>query len=229
MTYAEEEMIRMLLADSNGTFRLGIRTMLGKENMHLTIDEVENRAELMMKLRSCEYEVLMVDPLLAGGTGEGLIKHMSAIAPKSNILAFTTMDEVTHGLRVIRSGAKGYLMKTCSSDELKNAVTRVGSGRMHISSVLSEEIASHLFKTAPDKLHNTLTEREWQVFSMLVWGKTITETGREFCLSVKTISTHKVRLMRKLKVTNTSEIVQYAISQDLMKSCRTRCLSFCTN
>lgn len=220
-------MNRMLVADSNDVFRMGVRAALSKGHAHLAVDEAKDRAELMMNVRSYEYDLLMIEPLLAGGTGEGLIRQVCAIAPKSKVLVVTDMEELIYGVRVIRSGARGYLMKTCSKEELSAAVTRVGSGRMHISSLLSEEIADELCNGRSGKLHDRLTERELQVFSMLVSGKTITETAAKLYLSVKTVSTHKVRILRKLNIRNLSEMIQYAISQSLMESCKTRCASFC--
>jgi DNA-binding NarL/FixJ family response regulator len=222
-------MIRMLLADSNATVRLGVRAALSKEKMCIAIDEVGNRSQLLMNLRSHDYEVLMMDPALAGGTGEGLVRQARAIAPKSNILVFTTMEELVYGVRVLRSGVKGYLMKTCSTEELTTAVARVGTGKFHISPMLSEEIANNLYEGAPAKLHDLLTERELQVFSLLVCGKRITESAQLLHLGVKTISTHKIRILNKLKISNLSEMIQYAISQGLMESCKTRCSSTCIN
>lgn len=222
-------MIRMLLADSNHTFRLGVRTALINESMCVSIDEVTDRTQLMMNLRSRDYELLMIDPLLGGGTGEGLIKQVRTVAPKSNILVFSTLDETIFGMRILRNGAKGYLMKACSTAELATAVHRVGSGKMHISPLLTSEIANYLSADRAGKPHDRLTERELQVFSLLVCGKKITEAAQSLHLSAKTISTHKIRIMRKLKISNLSEMIQYAISQGLIESCKTRCASFCTN
>jgi DNA-binding NarL/FixJ family response regulator len=219
----------MLLADKNPTVRLGVRAALHSGNMCVAIDEVEDRTQLMMRLRSRDYELLVIDPVLSGGTGESLIRQASTIAPKSNILVFTAMDELVYGARVLRSGAKGYLMKSCSTEELATAVEKVGKGRIHISPVLSEEIANRLYEGASGTLHNRLTERELQVFSLLVCGKRIVEAAEKLHLSVKTVSTHKVRIMRKLEINNLSEMIQYAISQGLMESCKTRCSSPCNN
>jgi DNA-binding NarL/FixJ family response regulator len=222
-------MIRTLLADGNDTFRLGVRTALEKQPSGATIDEARDRAQLMMSLRSRDYGLIIIDPLLTGGTGEGLIRQVCALAPKSNILVFTAMDELVYGSRVIRSGARGYLPKTCSAEDLTTAVARVGSGKMHISRVLSEEIANNLYEGVVRPLHDQLTERELQVFSMLVCGTKVTEVAKNLHLSVKTISTHKIRIMGKLRVTSLSEMIQYAIAQRLLESCKTRCASFCKN
>jgi DNA-binding NarL/FixJ family response regulator len=221
------EMLRILLADKNSTVRVGVRSTLRKGKVCVAVDEVEDRTQLMENLRSRDYEVLMIDPVLAGGTGESLIRQARAIAPKSNILVFTSMDELIYGARVVRSGAKGYLMKSCSTEELTTAVTQVGQGRMHISPLLSEEIANHLYHGESGKLHDRLTERELQVFSLLVCGKRISEAAQQLHLSVKTVSTHKIRIMQKLGISNLSEMIQYAISQGLMESCKTRCSAFC--
>jgi DNA-binding NarL/FixJ family response regulator len=100
---------------------------------------------------------------------------------------------------------------------------------MHISPMLSEEIATTLYQGGSAKLHDKLTERELQVFAMLVCGKKITEAAGQLHLSVKTVSTHKLRIMNKLKINNLSEMIQYAISHRLMENCNTRCMSFYMN
>jgi DNA-binding NarL/FixJ family response regulator len=105
----------------------------------------------------------------------------------------------------------------------------VGKGRMHLSPTLSQEIATSLYEGESRKLHDHLSERELQVFSLLVSGQKITQAAEKLHLSVKTISTHKIRIMKKLKVNNMSEMIQYAISQGLIDGCKTRCSSFCVN
>lgn len=96
----------MLLADTNHTYRLGVRSALGKEHTCVAIDEVETRTELMTRLQSRDYDLLMIDPMLAGGTGEGLIRQMRAIGPRANILVFMLLDESVYDPRIIRSGAR---------------------------------------------------------------------------------------------------------------------------
>jgi DNA-binding NarL/FixJ family response regulator len=222
-------MLRILLADKNSTARMGVQSTLRKGNLCVAVDEVEGRADLMTNLRSRDYEVLMIDPVLAGGTGESMIRQACAIAPKLNILAFTSMDELVYGARVLRSGARGYLMKSCSTEELTAAVAQVGRGRMYISPQLSEEIATGFYEGGSGKLHERLSERELQVFSLLVCGKKITEVAQQLYVSAKTVSTHKIRIMNKLQIENASEMIQYAISQGLMESCNTRSFSSCVN
>lgn len=216
----------MLLADCNEAVRLGVKSTLSKGRVQVVIDEAKDGMQLMASLQSRDYELLMIDPVLDRSPTEGLIRRMRDIAPASNILVFTEMEESLFGMRTIRSGARGYLMKSCSTEELINAVTRVGEGRMHISSLLSEEITKQFCNIRPVKPHDQLTDRELQVFSMLVCGKSLTEAGQKLCLSVKTISTHKMRIMKKLGISNLSEMIQYAISQNLLEGCETTCKSF---
>jgi DNA-binding NarL/FixJ family response regulator len=216
-------MIRMLVADGNDTMRLGIRSVLNEHGRCMVIDEVSSTTELFMRLRARDYELVMVEPMLCGETGPRFITQLREIAPQTNILVFTALDEKSYGLRVIRNGAKGFLMKTCSADELVTAVDRVGQGKIHISTALAEEFAVALSREANQTLHASLSHRELETFSMLACGRTITEIANGLQLSVKTVSTHKARTMAKLQISSLSELVRYAVSQGMMEDCHAIC------
>jgi len=164
----------------------------------------------------------VIEPMLCGENGPTLIKQLREIAPHSNILVFTSLDEMTHGVRAVRNGAKGYLMKSCSVDEFVTAVDRVAQGKIHISTALAEEFAVALSNVEARTPYASLSDRELQTFSMLACGKTVSEIAKCLQLSIKTVSTHKARGMSKLQVSSLTELVQYAISQGLMEECHAR-------
>jgi DNA-binding NarL/FixJ family response regulator len=218
-------MLRTLVAEHNDTIRLGIRSVLNRCDRPIVLDEVSDKNGLISHLQARQYEIVIVEPMLSDGTAETLIKQVCQTAPQTNILIFTALDEMTFGTRAIRSGAKGYLMKTCSTRELVTAVERVGGGKTHISSALAEKLAINLYKTEGTVAHEFLSNRERQTFSMLVCGKTISQIAETLQLSVKTVSTHKAKTMVKLQAASLSELINYAISQGLLDDCQAHCAS----
>jgi DNA-binding NarL/FixJ family response regulator len=215
-------MVRLLVADSNEAMRLGIRSVLG---VGPVIDEAADYAQLTGYLRSRDYDVVLVDPMLSGSPGKSIIQRILDIEPTANILVFSTLDELTHGVATIQKGAKGYLMKSCSVKEISTAVARVSRRELYTSLELALEIVLKRNRDDPAHLHEQLSARELQVFDMQVSGLSVTDVARELKLSAKTVSTHKSRAMLKLRTRTFAEMVQYAISQGIFDDCKARCAS----
>jgi DNA-binding NarL/FixJ family response regulator len=218
-------MLQMLVADSNGTMRLGIRTVFSAGRVRVDIDEVANHDGLIMQLGSRHYDLVLVDPMIAEGSAASLIRRILEAAPRSRILVFSSADEATYGASAIRAGAKGYLMKTCSTQELLTAVSRVSRGNIYSSPELAVEILVHRHRDASSIPHERLTQRERQVFAMQVCGMAVKDVARRLKLSAKTVSTHKARAMLKLGTNTLTEMVQYAIDQGILEDCKARCAS----
>lgn len=215
-------MIRTVVADRNETMRLGLRALFDKHSGKFAVSEAASRSDLLAQIGDDGYQLVVVEPLLCGGSGEALIRQIRRISPRANVLVYTDLDELKFGLRAIRSGAKGYLMKTCSSSELMTAASRVSVGKVHMSEALAEEAALSSWENRTDPAHMELSEREMLVFSMLVCGRTVTAIANMLHLSAKTISSHKARAMAKLRCKSLSELVHYAISLDLKEECEAR-------
>lgn len=215
-------MVRVLVGDSNEAMRLGIRAVLG---VGPVIDEAVSYEQLTAYLRSRDYDVVLVDPLLPGSPGKSIVQRILHIEPGANILVFSVLDELAHGMAAIRKGAKGYLMKSCSAKEITSAVARVSRGGIYMSAELAAETVLERNRDDAAILHELLSERERQVFAMQVSGLSVKDVARELKLSVKTVSTHKARAMSKLRTNTFTEMVQYAISQGIFDDCRARCAS----
>jgi DNA-binding NarL/FixJ family response regulator len=222
MIHVEARMVRLLVADSNEAMRLGIRSVLGTGAI---VDEAADYAQLTGHLRSRDYDVVLVDPKLSGGPGKSIIRRILDIDSRANILVFSIADELTDGLVAFQKGAKGYLMKSSSAKELNTAVARVSRGGQYASVEPAFEIALKHNPDNPACLHERLSERELQVFAMQVSGLSVTDVAHELKLSVKTVSTHKTRIMLKLHTNTFAELVQYAISHGIFDDCKARCAS----
>lgn len=219
-------MLRLIVAEKNETIRRGVRTTFQEQGAGVSITDATTKAELMNALRGGEHDLVLLEPLLAGGTGDALIRQVRDVAPGVHILVFSDLDELKFGMQAIRSGAKGYLMKSCSSAELVQAVGKVSRGRVHISETLAEEVALNVQASSDRPPHAMLTEREMLVFSMLVCGWNVTNIASALHLSVKTISSHKARAMAKLRCRGLSDLTHYAITKNLFDECKARSAHF---
>ena len=217
--------MQVVVADRNETMRLGIRTLFNHQFGGAMVSEAASRTDLMNRLRSGDYGLVVVDPLMCGGSGESLIRQIREVAPRANVLIYTDLDELKFGMHAIRCGAKGYVMKSSPTSELLTAASRVSTGKVHISQALAEEFAINMWRAAENP-HETLSERERLVFSMLVGGRTVTNIASSLHLSIKTISTHKSRAMQKLRCKSLTDLIDYAYSHDLKAECEARCAGF---
>jgi two-component system, NarL family, invasion response regulator UvrY len=214
-------MIRTLIVEESGIARLGIRSLLGSHADELDIDEAGSRIEVMTQLCARYYELIILEPKMAGGTATSLIRQLREHSPWSDVLVFTALDELTFGVDAIRDGAKGYLMKSCSHDEFRAAVKRVGSGRIYLSQALAAEFATGLRKyDTRNKPHESFSKREFQVFSMAVCSLTPAESAHVLQLSAETVGVLRRSVMGKLKASTQHEMVEYAGAQHLLEECR---------
>jgi DNA-binding NarL/FixJ family response regulator len=216
-------MIRLVVADRNETMRLGMKALFERASARFQVWEAADRASLLNQVSNNNCNLVIMEPLLCAGTGEALIRQVRRESPNVNVLIYTELDERKHGVRAIRSGARGYVMKSSPSAELLSAVDRVVSGRMHLSDALAEEVALSAWSDRPDLPHETLSEREKIVFAMLVCGGSVKSIAATLNLSSKTVSTHKARTLVKMRCKSLSELVEYAISNGLKEEFEAQC------
>jgi DNA-binding NarL/FixJ family response regulator len=152
---------------------------------------------------------------MPGRSGLEIIKDIKAEGPKPSVLVLTAYPEDQYALRAIKSGASGYLVKKSAPEELVAAVKKVHGGGRYISPSLAEKLAFNL-ETGETTPHEKLSNREYQIMCMIASGKTVNDIGKELALSVKTISTHRARLLLKMNMKNNAEITHYAIKAGLV-------------
>lgn len=216
-------MIRTLIAEANPVARLGLRAILDEHEMALDIDEAGSRVALLASLRECDYEFIVVEPLL-GGDDAALVKHLRALSPWSEILVYTALDELSFGVAAIRAGAKGYLMKTASRAELRDAVRRVAGGQPYLSRALAEEFAIGIRRHHPRaQPHEGFGKRELQVFALAVCGMTPIESAEILQLSTARIGVLRGGVMARLRLSAPHQLPQYASQHGLLELCRATC------
>jgi DNA-binding NarL/FixJ family response regulator len=210
-------MIRLLLADDHTIFRQGLVRLLADHSDLSVVAEAANYSEVIEAVRNHAADLAILDLSMPGRGGIELIGHVRSLQPSMRILVMTMHDEEPYITQALRAGAEGYMTKENAADALYSAICRVHAGGRYLCSTVAEKLALGLsMHEVGEKGHERLSDREYKVFEMLVAGKRGYEIAQELSLSEKTVSTHKVNVMRKVKVTNRTELVRYAIRNRLM-------------
>lgn len=214
-------MIRIVLADDHLVVRQGVRQMLaGVPNCQVVAEAADSR-ELLKLLRSQPVDVLILDMSMPGRNGIELIRQIKDGWPRLAVLVFSMYPEDQYAVRAIKAGASAYLSKGCAAEELQTAVSKLAQGTLYITATVAEQLAMLVHGDNNDKLapHQRLSDREFQIFCQLVAGKSPSEIGEALCISNKTVSTYKARILEKMQLANSAELVRYAIEHDLQDNC----------
>jgi DNA-binding NarL/FixJ family response regulator len=209
-------MIRVVIADDHTIVREGLRQLLQASVDFDIVSEARDGHEVMQRVRELDFDVLLLDMSMPGKSGMELIKQVKSERPKLRILVLSMHQEHQYAVRAIKAGASGYLTKESASSQLAAAIRKVACGGAFISAEVAEQLALGAMPQAEGLPHTALSDREYQVFRLLVSGKTVSDIGAELNLSVKTVSTHKARLLQKMGVANQTELVHYAIRHRLI-------------
>lgn len=207
--------IRILIADDHPMFREGLRRILaGCPDINVA-DEASNGQEVFEKVWNNEYDMVLLDIAMPGIPGLEVLKRLKNEKPKLPVLVLSMYPEEQYAVRVIKAGASGYLTKESASEELISAIRRISEGRKYITSSIAERLADNVEHTAENPLHDTLSDREFEVYRMIVAGKTTTQMAEELFLSVKTISTYRYRILEKMQMKTNAELIHYAIKHNM--------------
>jgi two-component system invasion response regulator UvrY len=209
-------MIRILVVDDHAIVREGLKQILADVNDMAVRDEAGNGQEALAKIRDGEFDVVLLDISMPGRSGLEILKEIKTERPKLPVLILSMYAEEQYAVRALRAGASGYVTKASAPDELIGAIRKVSCGRKYVSSSLAEKLAFELDIDTKKPPHATLSDREYQVMLMLASGKSVKETADELCLSVKTISTYRSRVMEKMNMKKNAELTLYAIQNHLV-------------
>ena len=205
----------VLLIDDHAVVRKGLKTLLIEEYSDITAYEADNGHDGINQISTHTPQAVVLDINLPDMNGLEVLKRIKTEWPWIPVLVLSIYGEDQYGVRMIRAGASGYLAKSSAPDLLVKALKMVVSGRRYISPELAERLAMNVESTHGQVSTDQLSDREYEVFQMLVAGKTVTEIGNELHLSVKTISTHRSHILSKLKLHNNADLVSYAQAKDL--------------
>jgi two-component system invasion response regulator UvrY len=204
-------MIKVIITDDHPVVRLGIRQILEDDESIGLIDEASEGKELITKLMKQDYNVVLLDITLPGRSGMDLISQVKKFQPSAAVLMLSIYSEEMYAMTALKYGASGYLTKSSAPEELIAAIHKVSRGERFISASLAEKLADNILANSYEKQRPLLSPREMDVLSHFAAGKTVIQIASEFSLSPKTISTYRTRLLTKLKLKTTSDLIRYAI------------------
>jgi DNA-binding NarL/FixJ family response regulator len=210
-------MIRIVLADDHAIVREGLKRIVSDADDFVVAGEACDGTEVMQKVRDTEFDVLVLDLSMPGRSGMELIKLVKAEKPKLRILVLSMHQETQYAVRAIKSGASGYLTKESAPAQLEQAIRKIAAGGAYISAEVAEQLALGAMPgSAGGAAHESLSDREFEVFRLLVAGEGPSEIAAKLNLSVKTVSTHKANLMQKMGLSNQTDLVRYALKHGLL-------------
>ena len=204
-------MTRVVLADDHKIVRDGLKRILAATAELEVAGEAGDGDELLRLVKAGDYDVAVVDMSMPGLAGIALIKRLKEEKPKLRILVLSMHGEHQYAARALKAGASGYLNKDSAAELLVGAIRKIAAGGVHIG-----EAAAASLVAAERAPHETLSDREFEVLRLLVDGLGPTDIGERLHLSVKTVSTHKTRILEKLQLGSTAELVRYALEHKLV-------------
>jgi DNA-binding NarL/FixJ family response regulator len=209
-------MIKILIADDHPVVRKGLKEIIEDNSDMVVAGEASNGQEVLEEALKKEFDVVVLDISMPGRSGLEVLKQLKRERPELSVLILSMHPEEHYAVRVLKAGASGYLTKESVPDELIKAIRRISTGRKYVSSTLAEKLAFDLENRAEKILHEKLSDREYEVMCMIGSGKTLKEIAEALCLSVKTISTYRSRILEKMKMKNNAELIHYAIKHNLV-------------
>ena len=208
-------MIRVVIADDHTIVREGLKQLLHASSDLEVVGEARDGYEVLQRVRESEFDVLLLDMSMPGKSGMDLIKQVKNERPRLRVLVLSMHQEQQYAVRAIKAGASGYLTKQSASTQLVSAIRKVAAGGAFITPEVGEQLALGAMPKAEGPPHASLSDREFQVFRLLVSGKAVSEIAGQLNLSVKTVSTHKTRLMEKMGISNQAGLIRYAMRHGL--------------
>ncbi|AXE92471.1 response regulator [Paraburkholderia sp. DD10] len=209
-------MTRVLIADDHALVRDGLRHILEGASGFEVVGEANDSPSTVALIRERAADVLVLDLSMPGRNGVELIKQIKEEKPTLRILVLTMHAEQQYAVRAFKAGASGYLTKESASAELVAAVTKVAAGGVYVSLAMAERFAQSLNEPTDLLPHQRLSDREFDVLKRIATGQTITEIAAELCVSAKTVSTYKTRILEKMQMPHDAALVRYAMRHKLV-------------
>jgi two-component system invasion response regulator UvrY len=209
--------MNVLIADDHTVVRQGLKQILAAEPDMAVVGEARNAQETLELAQSLKWDVLVLDYSMPGANGLAVLKEIRQLHPQRPVLILSMHPEDSIAISTLRAGAAGYLNKECASDELTVAIRKIVTGRKYVSASLAEKLAIALESGSEKPPHESLSDREYRVMWMIASGKSIRQIAEELFLSPNTISTYRIRILRKLKLEHNADVVRYAIKYGLME------------
>jgi DNA-binding NarL/FixJ family response regulator len=209
-------MARVLIADDHAVVRAGLKQFLVEDRGISAIGEAATGRETLDRLRAESWDLVILDIGMPDRSGIDILQQIRAVHDRTRVLVLSGYPERQYALNVLRAGASGFIEKGTAPEELLRAVRAVLQGRRYVSATLAEQLVGELDGDADKPLHSRLSEREFQVFCKLAAGRAVSEIASELCLSVKTVSTYRSRILAKMSFHTNADLTSYALRNQLI-------------
>lgn len=211
-------MIKVMITDDHQLVREGLKRIVKEDTNDIkVVQEASNAAELLQNLSKELPDIVVLDIAMPGRGGLDVLKDIKEYYPKLPVLVLSMHPEDRFAIRAIKAGASGYLTKTSIADELVKAIRIIVTRKKrYISPVVAEQLADQMDRNAEENLHETLSDREYQILCMIASGKTSNTIADELSLSVQTIHTYRARLKQKMNINSVVDLTRYAIKHNLI-------------
>lgn len=209
-------MIKILIADDHPVVRRGLREMLAEVGDIFIGGEAGSAPEVIELVRNERWDVVVLDISLPGGNGIELIDVIRRERPDARVLILTVFSEEQYAVRAIRAGAAGFLTKESAAEKLIEAIVKIANGGRYVTPELAETLASVLAGETSGQPHERLSDREFEILRMIASGRTVSQVAQDLALSVKTVSTHRTRILRKMNMKTNAELTHYAVRRGLV-------------
>ena len=208
-------MLRILIADDHPLVRRGLKQTIGDEFGDATVGEACTASEVLDTVQKDRWDAIILDVNLPDRSGLDVLKTIRALNPEVPVVVLSMYPEQQYAVRVLRAGAAGYVTKESAPEELGKALRKAVQGGRYISPTLAETLASDLGLDPSRPAHAALSDREFEVLRLLAQGKTVSDIADQIALSVKTVSTYRARILEKLHLQTTADIIRYAIDHQM--------------
>jgi len=208
---------KILIVDDQLIVQEGVKKLIAGFAGNYELDSAMDAFQALSKLDEQQYDIVILEIELPDISGLELLKKLRLKNKTLPVLILSGYSEDLYAVRVLRAGAQGYLGKSGSPDDLESAIKKLLSGGRYVSSALAEKIAFALDEVSDKPLHEELSDREYEVLCSIASGNSVSEIAKEISLSVKTVSTYRARILKKMKMRHNAELTHYAIKQGLIK------------
>jgi DNA-binding NarL/FixJ family response regulator len=209
-------MISILLADDHNLVREGLKQLLAAAPDIAVAGEAADGDAALALVRKNDYQVALVDLSMPGLSGLDLVKRLKLEKPALRVLVLSMHGEQQYAARALKAGASGYLTKDSAPEQLLGAIRKIAAGGVHVSETAAAQLVAAASGAAASEPHTSLSDREFEVFRLLVAGESPSGIADKLHLSIKTVSTHKTRILAKMGMESTAELVRYAVEKKLL-------------
>jgi len=207
--------IHVLIADDHAIVRQGLRQILSETDDLLVTGEADDGAEALNLARQQPWDVFLLDVSMPNRNGIDTLKQLKKEFPRLPVLILSMHPEEQYAVRALKAGASGYLTKQSAPELLVTAIRQVASGQKYLSPAVAQQLAEAISDNTEKSPHERITDREYQVLVMIAAGKTLTQVAEQLNLGVATVSTYRARLLEKMGLKSTAELIRYGLEHGL--------------